>query len=79
MSTRRPFCPGLTTSQTRLETARAAERRYRLLFENNPAGMFRTRPDGRVIDCNPAAVAILGYASSAAASEAPPSGPPATG
>jgi PAS domain S-box-containing protein len=49
--------------QTRLEVARTAERRYRLLFENNPAGMFRTRPDGRVVDCNPAAVAILGYAS----------------
>jgi two-component system, cell cycle sensor histidine kinase and response regulator CckA len=49
--------------QTRLEVARTAERRYRLLFEDNPAGMFRTRPDGRVVDCNPAAVAILGYAS----------------
>lgn len=49
--------------QARLEAARAAERRYRLLFENSPAGMFRTRLDGRVVDCNPAAVAILGYAS----------------
>jgi PAS domain S-box-containing protein len=49
--------------QARLEAARLAERRYRLLFEHNPAGMFRTRPDGRVVECNPAAVAMLGYAS----------------
>jgi PAS domain S-box-containing protein len=48
----------------RLALARAAEERYRLLVEHNPAGMFRTREaDGRVLDCNPAAVRMLGYAS----------------
>lgn len=47
-----------------LTRARAAERRYRRLFENNPAGMFRTRArDGRVFECNLAAVRMLGYAS----------------
>jgi PAS domain S-box-containing protein len=43
---------------------RASERRYRLLFEHNPAGMLRTRADdGRILDCNPAAVRLLGYGS----------------
>jgi PAS domain S-box-containing protein len=51
------------TFHARLEAARLSERRYRRLVENNPAGMFRTRPDGRVVDCNPAAVSMLGYAS----------------
>lgn len=50
--------------ETALGAARASERRYRLLFEHNPAGMFRTREsDGRVLDCNPAAVRMLGYGS----------------
>jgi len=47
-----------------MEAARASERRYRRLFEHNPAGMFRTRArDGRVLEANEAAVKILGYAS----------------
>lgn len=45
----------------RLDATQSAERRYRLLFEHNPAALFRTRPDGRVVDCNPAAVRILGF------------------
>jgi PAS domain S-box-containing protein len=49
---------------TIVSTARLSEQRYRLLVEHNPAGMFRTRvSDGRVLDCNPAAVRMLGYAS----------------
>jgi len=47
-----------------LTAAKTSERRYRRLVEHNPAGMFRTRAhDGRVLDCNPAAVRMLGYAS----------------
>src|SRR6185295_14524558 len=38
-----------------------SERRYRLLFERNLAGVFRALPDGRVIDCNEALLRILGY------------------
>jgi PAS domain S-box-containing protein len=50
--------------ESSLAATRAAERRYRLLFEHNPAGVFRTRAeDGRILDCNIAAVKILGYAS----------------
>jgi PAS domain S-box-containing protein len=49
----------------RLERRRAvlhtAERRYRLLYEHGPAALFRTRLDGQVVDCNLAAVRMLGY------------------
>ena len=41
--------------------ARASERRYRLLYEHSPAALFRTRLDGRMLECNQAAVTALGY------------------
>jgi PAS domain S-box-containing protein len=40
---------------------RASERHYRLLFENNLAGVLRSTVDGRVLDCNPALFNMLGY------------------
>jgi PAS domain S-box-containing protein len=40
---------------------KGSEERYRLLFEQNVAGVFRTTPDGRILDCNQALVASLGY------------------
>jgi len=49
--------------EARLGADRAAERHYHLLYDHNPAGLFRTRVDGRVMDCNAAAVRMLGYAS----------------
>ncbi len=42
---------------------RAAEERYRLLFDNAPLGLYRTTPDGRILMANPAMVKMLGYAS----------------
>jgi PAS domain S-box-containing protein len=39
----------------------ASEERFRQLFENVPIGIYRTTPDGRIIDSNPALVAMLGY------------------
>jgi len=47
--------------EARWATAQASERRYRSLFEHSPASLFRTRRDGRVLECNPAAVRMLGY------------------
>jgi diguanylate cyclase (GGDEF)-like protein/PAS domain S-box-containing protein len=41
----------------------ASERRYRLLFERNLAGLYRTSLDGRILDCNSAFARILGYSS----------------
>jgi len=41
------------------------EARYRLLFERNLAGVYRTALDGRILDCNDALARILGYATRA--------------
>lgn len=38
-----------------------SEQRYRGLFERNLAGIVRVRVDGRILDCNPAYVRMLGY------------------
>lgn len=52
------------THKTEAEAAlRASEERYRSLFERNLAGVFRSTADGRLLDCNPAFAAILGYRS----------------
>jgi two-component system, sensor histidine kinase and response regulator len=47
------------------EALRASERRYRLLFERNMAGVFRTTLDGQLLDCNQSLAQILGYSSPA--------------
>ena len=39
------------------------ERRYRLLFERSPVGVFRTTLDGRVLEMNEAGTKIFGYGS----------------
>jgi PAS domain S-box-containing protein len=40
-----------------------SEERYRMLFERNIAGVFRTTRDGRILDCNAAFANALGYTS----------------
>ncbi|MCM2315931.1 MAG: EAL domain-containing protein [Thermoanaerobaculia bacterium] len=47
------------------EVIRASEERYRLLFERNPAGVFRCDSAGQILDCNQACARILGFASPA--------------
>src|SRR5947209_17761167 len=44
-------------------THRAAEERYRSLFERNPAGVFRSSCDGHMLGCNESFARLLGYAS----------------
>ena len=41
----------------------ASEKRFRLLFEQNLAGVFRSLPDGELLECNDAFARILGYQS----------------
>lgn len=43
------------------EALREAEERYRKLFTNIPVGLYRTTPDGKIIDANPALVNLLGF------------------
>jgi len=39
----------------------AAESRYRMLFDRNVAGVFRSTVSGKILDCNDALVEYLGY------------------
>jgi PAS domain S-box-containing protein len=48
----------LRASRTEADTA---EQRYRLMFERNMAGVFRTTREGRVLECNESTARILGY------------------
>ena len=61
------FASGLLsdiTEQTRAQEALLqSERKYRLLFERNMAGVFRCAQAGPFLDCNDAAARILGYGS----------------
>jgi PAS domain S-box-containing protein len=45
------------------QVLRDSEENYRNLFENNMAGVFRTRANGNIIDCNKAFVKIFGFRS----------------
>lgn len=42
---------------------RAAEQRFRSIFENALSGIYQTSPDGRFLNANPALAEMLGYAS----------------
>ncbi len=54
---------GLTTIHVVRDTGerRAAEEKYRILFEQMQEGVFVSTPDGRFVDCNDAFVRMLGY------------------
>jgi PAS domain S-box-containing protein len=43
------------------EALRQSEARYRELFNRVPVGLYRTTPDGRFLDANPALVQMLGF------------------
>ncbi len=60
-------CMALDITEQRASEARlrAAEARYRSIFENALWGIFQTSPDGRYLDANPALAQIYGYASTA--------------
>jgi two-component system cell cycle sensor histidine kinase/response regulator CckA len=54
------------TARKEAEQARIeSDQRYRLLFERNLAGVFRAEAGGKMLDCNPALVRMLGYDSAA--------------
>ncbi len=43
------------------QARREAESRYRCLFDRVPVGLYRTTPEGRILDANLAMVQMLGY------------------
>jgi PAS domain S-box-containing protein len=43
------------------QVLRETQARYRDLFERVPVGLYRTTPDGRILDANPALVQMLGH------------------
>jgi len=47
--------------QTRSAELQQSERRYRTMFERNPAGMCQALADGRIVACNKAFARILGF------------------
>ena len=63
------FADGILSDITaRKEAERAREvanQRFRLLVERNLAGMFRAEAGGKMLECNPALVRMLGYDSAA--------------
>jgi PAS domain S-box-containing protein len=52
------------TERRQAEAAlRQSEEKHRLLFERNLAGVYRSTPDGRILECNDAFARIFGYSS----------------
>ncbi len=51
----------VTAERAQREALEAAERRYRLLFEGSPIGLFKTHVDGRVLEANPALLRMMGF------------------
>ena len=45
------------------EISKASEKKYRSIFDNSLDGIYRSAPEGRFIDVNPALVKMLGYES----------------
>jgi PAS domain S-box-containing protein len=52
----------ITDLKSTEQSLRDSEEKYRNLFENAAHGIFRARPDGSLLDVNPALVVMLGYA-----------------
>ena len=51
----------VTKQQRAQEVIRSSERRYRLLFERNVAGVFRASLDGRILEVNDAFARMVGH------------------
>ena len=51
----------VTEERRRQRALAEAERKYRELFEHSVVGLFRTHPDGTLLEANPAIARLLGY------------------
>jgi PAS domain S-box-containing protein len=55
------FIRDLTEQKKTAAALQLGEQRYRALFEDIPVGLYRSTPEGRLIEANPAMVAMFGY------------------
>ncbi len=53
----------ITERKAAEEALRASEEKYRQFFDEDLAGAFIARPDGKLLDCNPSFARIFGFAS----------------
>ncbi len=53
----------MTQMRKTRELLSTREERLKSIYENTPIGCYRTTPDGRILDANPAMVRMLGYSS----------------
>ncbi|GAB4475434.1 MAG: hypothetical protein Kow00124_16420 [Anaerolineae bacterium] len=51
----------ITAARQMAQRLEESEQRYRELFDGVPTGLYRSAPDGRIIDANLALVQLLGY------------------
>ena len=51
----------ITAFKKATEAERAAEERYRRIFEESVEGIYQTKPDGTILAANPALAMMLGY------------------
>ena len=47
--------------EERTSELQASEERYRTLFDGVPVGLYRSTPEGQILDCNTAIVQMLGF------------------
>ncbi len=52
----------LDEAELRRQAAEEAQARYRSLYDGVPVGLYRSNPEGRIVDANPALALMLGYA-----------------
>ena len=55
------FARGIAARKETERALRAAEQRYRGIFENAVEGLFQSTPEGKLLCCNPAMLHIFGY------------------
>jgi len=51
----------ITERKKTLESLRESESKYRALFEGIPVGLYRTSPEGKILDINPTMAQMLGF------------------
>jgi PAS domain S-box-containing protein len=51
----------ITERKKAIEHLRESENKYRALFEGVPVGLYRTSPEGKILDLNPTMVQMLGF------------------